>query len=140
MLRLEMTEKLEIHVDRPGLHDITDRVNDVVARSGIADGLCTVFVQHTSASLVIQEGADPSVKRDLEAWFHRLVPEGDELYTHQTEGPDDMPSHIKGALTQTSIGIPVLEGRLALGTWQSLLLWEHRRFKSKRKVLVHVGS
>ena len=134
-----MTEKLEIHVDRPGLHDITDRVNDVVAKSGVANGLCTVFVQHTSASLVIQEGADAAVKRDLEMWIQKLVPEGDELYTHNAEGPDDMPSHIKGALTPTSIGIPVVDGRLALGTWQSLLLWEHRRFKSKRKILVHVG-
>jgi secondary thiamine-phosphate synthase enzyme len=134
-----MNETLEIHVDRPGLHDITTRVADVVARSGIADGLCTVFVQHTSASLLIQEGADPAVKRDLEVWIQRLVPEGDELYTHNTEGSDDMPSHVKCALTPTSIGIPVVGGKLALGTWQSLMLWEHRRFKSKRKVLVHVG-
>ena len=134
-----MTEKLEIHVDRPGLHDITELVNEVVARSGIENGLCTVFVQHTSASLIIQEGADPAVVRDLEAWFHRLVPEGDELYTHNKEGPDDMPSHIMGALTPPSIGIPVIDGRLALGTWQALMMWEHRLFKSKRKLLVHVA-
>jgi secondary thiamine-phosphate synthase enzyme len=134
-----MNHKLEILVDRTGLHDITERVAGVVARSGVEDGLCTVFVQHTSASLIIQEGADPSVKRDLEVWLARLVPEGDELYTHTSEGPDDMPSHVKGALTATSLGIPVVDGRLALGTWQSILLWEHRRYRSKRKVIVHVG-
>ena len=134
-----MNHKLEILVDRTGLHDITERVAAVVARSGIQDGLCTVFIQHTSASLLVQEGADPSVKRDLEAWLSRLVPEGDDLFTHTSEGPDDMPSHVKGALTATSIGIPVIGGKLALGTWQAILLWEHRRYKSKRKVIVHVG-
>ena len=134
-----MNHKLEILVDRTGLHDITDRVAAVVARSGVEDGLCTVFVQHTSASLVIQEGADPSVKRDLEAWLSRLVPEDDDLYTHTAEGPDDMPAHVKGALTATSLGIPVIAGKLALGTWQSILLWEHRRYRSRRKVIVHVG-
>lgn len=134
-----MIQKLEIHVDRPGLHDITDRVAGVVSRSGIDEGLCTVFVQHTSASLVIQEGADPSVKRDLEAWLARLVPEGDPLYTHTTEGPDDMPAHVKAALTATSLAIPVIGGELALGTWQSVMLWEHRRFRSRRKIVVHVG-
>ena len=134
-----MNHKLEILVDRTGLHDITDRVAAVVARSGVEDGLCTVFVQHTSASLVIQEGADPAVKRDLEVWLSRLVPEDDDLYTHTAEGPDDMPAHVKGALTATSLGIPVIAGKLALGTWQSILLWEHRRYRSKRKVIVHVG-
>ena len=134
-----MNHKLEILVDRTGLHDITDRVAAVVARSGVEDGLCTVFVQHTSASLVIQEGADPAVKRDLEVWLSRLVPEDDDLYTHTAEGPDDMPAHVKGALTATSLGVPVIAGKLALGTWQSILLWEHRRYRSRRKVIVHVG-
>ena len=134
-----MNHQIEVHVDRTGLHDITERVAAVVARSGVQDGLCTVFIQHTSASLLVQEGADPSVKRDLEAWLSRLVPEDDDLYTHTAEGPDDMPSHVKGALTATSIGIPVIAGRLALGTWQAILLWEHRRYRSKRKVIVHVG-
>jgi secondary thiamine-phosphate synthase enzyme len=134
-----MNRKLEIQVRRRGLHDITSHVAEVVAASGVTDGLCTVFLQHTSASLLINEGADPSVKRDLEAWLARLVPDGDELFTHTAEGPDDMPSHVKAALTQTSIAIPVLDGRLALGTWQALLLWEHRKYRSKRKVIVHVG-
>jgi secondary thiamine-phosphate synthase enzyme len=134
-----MNHKLEIHVRHAGLHDITDQVAAVVAKSGVEDGLCTVFLQHTSASLLVNEGADPSVKRDLEAWLARLVPEGDEIYTHTAEGPDDMPSHVKAALTLTSIAIPVIGGRLALGTWQSIMLWEHRRYRSKRKVIVHVG-
>lgn len=134
-----MNERLEIHVDRTGLHDITQRVQDVVRRSGVADGLCTVFIQHTSASLIVNEGADPSVARDLEAWLSRLVPEGDTLYTHTQEGPDDMPSHIKSALTATSLAIPIVEGRLALGTWQGVFLWEHRRFRSTRRIIVHVG-
>ena len=122
-----------------GLHEITDRVCDAVRRSGIDEGLCTVTIQHTSASLLIQENADPSVCRDLEAWLARLVPEGDPLYTHTAEGSDDMPAHIKGALTPTSVSVPVLEGRPALGTWQGIFLWEHRRKRGERTVLVHVG-
>jgi secondary thiamine-phosphate synthase enzyme len=134
-----MNERVEVHIDRTGLHDITQRVQDVVRRSGLADGLCTVFVQHTSASLIINEGADPSVARDLDAWLSRLVPEGDELYTHTQEGPDDMPSHVKATLTGCSVSIPIVDGRLALGTWQGIFLWEHRRFRSTRKLVVHVG-
>jgi secondary thiamine-phosphate synthase enzyme len=130
---------LEIHVARTGLHDITKKVAAAVAASGIEDGLCTVFVQHTSASVIINEGADPAVRRDLEAWLARLVPEGDELYTHNAEGPDDMPSHLRAMLTGVSVSIPVVGGKLALGTWQGIFLWEHRRFRSKRKVVVHVG-
>jgi secondary thiamine-phosphate synthase enzyme len=99
-----------------------------------------VFIQHTSASLTIQENADPSARRDLERWLERLVPERDPLYTHTTEGPDDMPSHIKGALTATSLSIPILDGELGLGTWQGVFVWEHRRHTSTRKVLVHVGE
>ena len=134
-----MNHKLEIQVRRTGLHDITDLVAAVVAKSGVEDGLCTVFIQHTSASLLINEGADPSVKRDLEAFLARLVPEDDDLYTHTSEGPDDMPSHVKSALTATSLAIPIVGGKLALGTWQAVMLWEHRRYRSKRKVIVHVG-
>jgi secondary thiamine-phosphate synthase enzyme len=135
-----MIERMEVHVDRTGLHDITRRIEDVVRRSGVAEGLCTVFLQHTSASLIVNEGADASVARDLDAWLARLVPEGDELYTHTQEGPDDMPSHVKATLTGCSLSIPVVEGRLALGTWQGIFLWEHRRFRSKRKLVVHVGE
>jgi secondary thiamine-phosphate synthase enzyme len=134
-----MNERVEVHIDRTGLHDITQRVQDVVRRSGLADGLCTVFVQHTSASLIINEGADPSVARDLDAWLSRLVPEGDELYTHTQEGPDDMPSHVKATLTGCSVSIPIIDGRLVLGTWQGIFLWEHRRFRSTRKLVVHIG-
>jgi secondary thiamine-phosphate synthase enzyme len=95
-------------------------------------------VRHTSASLVIQENADPSAKRDLERWLNRLVPEGDPFYEHDTEGPDDMPAHIKAALTATSLSIPIFKKRLALGTWQGIYLWEHRRRGSRREVIVHV--
>ena len=107
--------------------------------SGIDEGLCTVMVQHTSASLVIQENADPSARRDLEAWLDRHVPEDDPHFTHTAEGPDDMPSHIRAALTATSLSLPVERGRLALGTWQGIWLWEHRTRGSTRRCVIHVG-
>ena len=119
--------------------NVTAEVNAVIARSKVGTGLCTVFVQHTSASLVIQENADPSAKRDLERWLNRLVPEGDPFYTHDAEGPDDMPSHLKAALTATSLSIPIADGKLALGTWQGIYLWEHRQRGSRREIVVHVG-
>ncbi|MEM1167251.1 MAG: secondary thiamine-phosphate synthase enzyme YjbQ [Planctomycetota bacterium] len=122
-----------------GLHEITGAVAQVVAGADVPDGLCTVFVRHTSASLTIQENADPSAKADLEAWLNRLVPEDDPRFTHTAEGPDDMPSHIKAALTATSLSIPVMNTRLALGTWQGIYLWEHRRSAHTRRVVVHVG-
>ncbi len=134
-----MLRPLTIESTGQGLVDITSDVEDVVRSSGIAEGLCTVFVQHTSASLVIQENADPSARRDLEAWLGRLVPEGDPLYTHTAEGPDDMPAHVKSAITATSLGVPVASGRLALGTWQGIYLWEHRHRGGARRVLVHVS-
>ncbi len=133
-----MVTGLTIPTPGRGLHEITDRVQRVVADSGVGEGLCTVFVRHTSASLIIQENADPSARRDLEAWLDRLVPEGDLLYTHTAEGPDDMPSHVKAALTQTSLSIPIVRGRLALGTWQGIYLWEHRRDPHQRCVVVSV--
>lgn len=123
---------------RRGLTDVTAAVQAVVRASGVAVGLCTVFVRHTSASLVIQENADPDVCRDLEAFLDRLVPEGDPLYRHADEGPDDMPAHVKGALTRTSESIPVRGGALALGTWQGLYLWEHRSGRRQRELAVHV--
>lgn len=134
-----MLQPLTIQSTGQGLIDITSDVEEVVLASGIAEGLCTVFVQHTSASLVIQENADPSARRDLEAWLGRLVPEGDPLFTHTAEGPDDMPAHVKSALTATSLGVPVASGRLALGTWQGIYLWEHRHRGGVRRVLVHVS-
>lgn len=132
----------EINVDIPGqgLHQITAQVADLVRQSGIGDGLCTVFLQHTSASLLIQENADPAARHDLERWLNRLVPEGDPLYTHTEEGADDMPSHIKAALTAVSLAIPVQGGRLALGTWQGIYLWEHRRQRGRRRCVVHIGT
>ncbi len=135
-----MVERFAVEVRGQGLHRITDEVAALAARAGVREGLCTVFVQHTSASLLIQENADPSARRDLEAWLNRLVPEGDPLYTHTLEGPDDMPAHIKAALTASSLAVPILEGRLALGTWQGIYLWEHRRQRARRQLLVHVGT
>ena len=134
-----MVTRLSIHIPGQGLHKITGQIQATARESGVRDGLCTVFLQHTSASLTIQENADPSARRDLEAWLNRLVPERDSLYTHTTEGPDDMPSHIKAALTATSLSIPILDGELGLGTWQGIYLWEHRRHSGSRQVLVHVG-
>ena len=123
-----------------GLHDITAQVESVVRTASIKEGLCTVFVRHTSASLVIQENADPTAKRDLERWLNRLVPEGDPFYRHDAEGPDDMPSHIKAALTACSISVPVMGGNLCLGTWQGIYLWEHRRRGSRRELVVHIAE
>ena len=134
-----MIEHIEVKVTGQGLHDITEAVTDLVARQDVAEGLCTLFIQHTSASLVIQENYEPSARYDLEQWLNKLVPEDPSLYTHTTEGPDDMPAHIKSALTSTSIGIPVLEGKIALGTWQGIFLWEHRHHPGTRKVLVHLS-
>lgn len=134
-----MIHQLVINTPGQGLHEITDQVCRVVYESKLSQGLCTVFIQHTSASLTIQENADPSARRDLERWLNRLVPENDSLYTHTTEGPDDMPAHIKAILTNVSLTIPVFEGSLVLGTWQGIYLWEHRRGAHKRRVVVHIG-
>ncbi len=131
--------ELTLRVPGQGLHEITQDIVAVVNDSDIDDGLCTVFICHTSASLTIQENADPSARRDLEAWLNRLVPEGDPLYTHTSEGPDDMPAHIKAILTATSLSIPMIGGRLVLGTWQGIYLWEHRRHRGSRRVVVHIG-
>jgi secondary thiamine-phosphate synthase enzyme len=133
------TRRIRVRVNGQGLHEITSEVEAAVAELGSDEGLCTVFIPHTSASLTIQENADPSVQRDLERFLARLVPEGDARYTHTAEGPDDMPGHIKAALTATSLSIPIQEGRLALGTWQGIFLWEHRHARGQRSVVVHVG-
>ncbi|MFT7536352.1 MAG: secondary thiamine-phosphate synthase enzyme [Hyphomicrobiaceae bacterium] len=132
------TTTLAVATTGRGLTEITRDVAQQVSASGAPDGLCTLFVQHTSASLLIQENADPDVCHDLEAFFRRLVPEGNGLWTHTAEGPDDMPAHVRAALTQTSLSIPIISGRLALGTWQGIYLWEHRRRGSNRRVLVHI--
>lgn len=131
-------EILSVRPAGPGLKEISQDVAKVVERAGIQIGLCHVFLQHTSASLLIQENADPSARADLEAFFKRLAPENEPWYTHTTEGPDDMPAHLRAALTHTSEQIPVIAGRLGLGTWQGLYLFEHRRRPEHRRVVVHV--
>ena len=135
-----MVKQFSVRTRGQGLEEITSQVVNVVREAGVGDGLCTVFVRHTSASLVIQENADPTAKHDLERWLNRLVPEGDPYYNHDTEGPDDMPAHIKAALTATSLSIPVVSGKLGLGTWQGIYLWEHRHRGSERELLVHVAQ
>jgi secondary thiamine-phosphate synthase enzyme len=130
-------ESVRLSVKR-GLTEITSRVQEVVRASGIVDGLCTIFVRHTSASLVIQENADPSVRRDLTAFMDRWVPDGEPLFSHVLEGPDDMPAHMKAAVLPVSLSVPVDTGDLALGTWQGIYLWEHRDGAGRREILVHV--
>jgi len=133
-----MLERFIVRTHGQGLIEITDRVERVVHEAAIDGGLCTIFLQHTSASLLIQENADPSAKADLERWLNKLVPERDPLFTHTAEGPDDMPSHIKSALTATSLSIPVGSGELMLGTWQGIYIWEHRRRGHDRSIVVQV--
>jgi len=135
-----MIKQLSISARRQGLHEITAEVAAVVSDSGLQEGLCSVFIKHTSASVIIQENADPSAARDLERWLNRLVAENDQLYTHTNEGSDDMPSHIKTTLTATSVAVPVINGQLALGTWQGIFLWEHRRANMQRTVIVQTGA
>ena len=131
-------ERLHVELSGAGLHEITGRVDEIVSRAGCAEGLFTVIIAHTSASLLVQENDDPQAALDLEAWLCRLVPENDPLYTHTAEGPDDMPSHIKNVLTETSLAIPVVDGRMALGTWQGIYLWEHRDRATGRRLVVAV--
>jgi secondary thiamine-phosphate synthase enzyme len=133
----QRSETLSVSTRR-GLTEITGGVRGVLRASGIREGLCTIFIRHTSASLLIQENADPAVQRDLEAFLTRLVPDGDPLFTHVAEGDDDMSSHVKAALTRTSEQVPVREGELVLGTWQGVYVWEHRDGRHRREVVVHV--
>ena len=121
-----------------GMLDVTRPVADWVAESGLATGLLTVFLRHTSASLVIQENADPDVRGDLDRFFARLIPDGDALFRHRDEGADDMPAHVRAALTAVQLSIPLSEGRLALGTWQGIYLWEHRLRPHRREVVLHL--
>jgi secondary thiamine-phosphate synthase enzyme len=129
---------IEIRCNGRGLVEFTAEARAFVRASGLRDGLLTVFCRHTSASLLIQENADPDVRRDLDAFFARLVPDGDRLFTHRMEGPDDMSAHVRSALTQTSLGIPLVAGELALGTWQGLYLWEHRTQSQRREVVLQL--
>ena len=131
-------ERISVGTQGQGLYEVTRSLRAFVANSGIGLGLVTAYIRHTSCSLLIQENADPDVQVDLMGFFRRLVPEGMNWLTHTTEGPDDMPAHIKAALTQTSIGIPVSEGRPVLGTWQGLYLFEHRSQPHRREIVFHI--
>ena len=135
-----MNLNLTVSAGGQRLREITREIVETVRGSGVKDGLVTLFIRHTSASLLIQENADPAVLRDLECWLNRLVPEEDSLYTHTAEGADDMPAHIKSALTATSLSIPLIGGELALGTWQGIFLWEHRHRRDNREVLINVAG
>ncbi len=133
-----MVKNISVQTSQQGLFEFTRQVVAVVQEAGCQEGLCTLFIRHTSASLVIQENADPSAKKDLERWLNRLVPESDS-YTHTLEGRDDMPAHIKSVLTATSLAIPIMNGQLVLGSWQGIFLWEHRYRGGHRSVVIHIG-
>ena len=137
MIRQSQTE-WEVQTRGRGFHEITPEVEYFVKESGIRSGLLTLHLMHTSASLLVQENADPDVRTDLEAFFKRLVVDGDRLFVHTTEGPDDMPAHIRAALTTVSVTIPIREGGPALGTWQGVYIWEHRTSPHRRRVVAHV--
>lgn len=135
-----LQDQLQIRTQGKSLIRITSDVEDIVRRSGLSVGLCTLFIRHTSASLLIQENADPDVLQDLEGFFSQLVPEDLRRYRHTTEGADDMPAHIRSALTHTSEVIPIRDGRLALGIWQGIYIWEHRQRGQVREIIVHLSG
>lgn len=134
----QRVHELTLATRRRGFQEFTDQVQSLVGESGFTTGLATLHLQHTSASLLIQENADPDVRRDFEAFFARLVPDGDRLFVHTCEGEDDMPAHVRTALTTVNLSIPIVQGRLGLGTWQGIYLWEHRLHPHRRRVLVHL--
>ena len=134
----QATDQITIPTQGQALYEFTPQLRAFIAESGIETGLLTVFVRHTSCSLIIQENADPDVQTDMLGFFRRLVPYGMDWLVHTTEGPDDMPAHIKSALTQTSIGIPVVDGQVVFGTWQGIYLFEHRRNPHRRDVVLHI--
>jgi secondary thiamine-phosphate synthase enzyme len=133
-------KELSVATRGRGFHDLTEEVQRSISESGAREGLCTVFVHHTSASVILCENADPDVRRDLEAWFSKQVKDGDTLFRHDAEGPDDMPAHVRTVLTQSSLSIPVKNGRADLGTWQGVYLWEHRTAPHRRRVTVAILS
>jgi len=137
MLRQSLHE-LVIQTQHRALYEFTGQLEALVRKAGLRTGLATTHLQHTSASLLIQENADPEVRRDLERFFARLVPDGDPLFRHTAEGNDDMPAHVRTALTAVNLGIPIVDGNLALGTWQGIYLWEHRAQPHLRRVVVHL--
>lgn len=129
-------QALSVATTGRGTFDLTDRIEEAIRESGIRTGICHVFIRHTSASLLLCENADPAVRRDLETFMERQVPDGDPMFTHTAEGPDDMPSHVRSMLTQSDLNLPIADGRSALGTWQGVYLWEHRLAPHRRKVLL----
>lgn len=131
-------ETLHISTSGRGIYEVTSSVRQFLSQTGVQNGLLTLHVRHTSASLMIQENADPTVKVDLENYFARLVPDGDPAYEHDMEGPDDMPAHIRSAITPVNLSIPFQRGSLALGTWQGIYLWEHRTHPHRRQIVLHV--
>jgi secondary thiamine-phosphate synthase enzyme len=131
-------EQLEVRTHGKGLYEITDQIDSKIDNRGIQNGTVTVFVQHTSCSIVIMENADPTARRDLEEFFERLVPEDADYFTHAAEGSDDMPSHIRMVLTRTSETVPIIDGKMQLGTWQGIFLFEHRRAPHRRKILISI--
>ena len=134
----QATHVLHVATRGRGLHEITAKVSRWVTACGVTNGLLTLFIRHTSASLLVQENADPEVQRDLERFFSRLAPDGDPLFAHTQEGPDDMPAHVRAALTLTQLSIPVVAGGLALGAWQGIYVYEHRRRGAQREVALHL--
>jgi secondary thiamine-phosphate synthase enzyme len=137
MLR-QQTQEIGIPTQGRGLYEFTDEVADLIRKSKLLNGLATLHVRHTSASLLIQENADPEVRRDLERFFKRLVPDGDKIFEHTAEGEDDMPAHVRTALTSVNLSIPIVQGELALGTWQGIYLWEHRKHPHRRLIVIHL--
>ena len=133
----QSVHELELRTRGRGFYEFTDQVEDLVAKTGFQTGLATLHLQHTSASLLIQENADPEVRRDLERFFSRLTPDGDPLFQHTSEGDDDMPAHVRTALTAVNVSIPIAAKRLVLGTWQGIYLWEHRLQPHRRRVVLH---
>jgi len=131
-------ERLEIRTNGKGLYEITDEIQSKIDKCGVRNGTVTVFVQHTSCSVIIMENADPTARRDLEEFFDRLVPEDADYFTHGSEGSDDMPSHIRMVLTRTSETVPIMEGKMQLGTWQGIFLFEHRRASHRRKIRITI--
>lgn len=131
-------QELRFSTDGRGTYNISAQIHDAIKSSGIQSGICQIFMHHTSASLILCENADPDVRTDLETFMKRLVPDGDDMFIHKSEGPDDMPAHVRTVLTQSSLSIPVEKGKTTLGMWQGIFLWEHRTSKQKRKITVTV--
>lgn len=131
-------QELRFSTDGRGTYNISAQIHDAIKNSGIQSGICQIFMHHTSASLILCENADPDVRTDLETFMKRLVPDGDDMFIHKSEGPDDMPAHVRTVLTQSSLSIPVEKGKTTLGMWQGIFLWEHRTSKQKRKITVTV--